>query len=106
MAYIRKVSKEEKIEAIIEQSSAMVKIADGYDITDEEKEISRKCLKGEMSWKEGYKKMKARLTLAKIIARHAKKDVEQVMKDMETDLFMSAHEAKDYGLVDQVMEEE
>lgn len=48
---------------------------------------------------------KARLNLAKIIARHAKKDVEQVMKDMETDLFMSAYEAKEYGLVDQVMEE-
>lgn len=48
---------------------------------------------------------KARLTLAKIIAKHTKKDVDQVMKDMETDLFMSAYEAKEYGLVDQVMEE-
>lgn len=57
MAYIRQVSKEEKIEAIIEQSSAMVKIADGYDLPEEEKEITRQCLKGEISWQEGYKKL-------------------------------------------------
>lgn len=48
---------DQEIEAALRQSSAMVKIADGYDTTEEENEIARKCFKGEMTWEEGFKKI-------------------------------------------------
>ena len=38
--------------------------------------------------------------LNEIIAKHAKKDVQQVEKDGDRDYFMSAEEAISYGLVD------
>ena len=44
-----------EIEATIEQTAAMSKIADGYNTTEAEKEIYRKCFKGEMTWNEGFK---------------------------------------------------
>lgn len=37
------------------------------------------------------------------LAHHAKKSVEQVANDIERDFFMSANEAKEYGIVDHVM---
>lgn len=37
------------------------------------------------------------------LAQKTKKSVEQISKDIERDFFMSAQEAKDYGIVDQVM---
>lgn len=46
-----------------------------------------------------------RLILAEILARHCSKDVETILKDIETDRYMSAIEAKEYGLVDEVYEE-
>jgi ATP-dependent Clp protease protease subunit len=39
-----------------------------------------------------------------IIARHTGKPVEQVEKDTDRDYFMTAEEAKNYGLVDEVVE--
>jgi ATP-dependent Clp protease protease subunit len=45
-----------------------------------------------------------RRTLNEIIARHTGKTMEQVEKDSDRDYYMSAHEAKDYGIVDHVME--
>jgi ATP-dependent Clp protease protease subunit len=42
--------------------------------------------------------------LEEIIARHAKQDLEKVSKDMERDYFMSSAEAKDYGIIDRVIE--
>jgi len=45
-------------------------------------------------------KLKKRLT--KILAENAGKDVEKVAADCERDYFMSAQEAKDYGLIDTV----
>jgi ATP-dependent Clp protease, protease subunit len=42
--------------------------------------------------------------MAEIIARHTGQPVEQVMKDIDRDRFMSPQEAVDYGLVDQIME--
>jgi ATP-dependent Clp protease protease subunit len=42
--------------------------------------------------------------LNEILARHAGKPVEQLVKDTDRDFFMSGHEAKEYGLVDQVVE--
>lgn len=42
--------------------------------------------------------------LNSIYARHTGKPVEQVEKDSDRDYHMSAHEAKDYGIIDQVIE--
>jgi ATP-dependent Clp protease protease subunit len=42
--------------------------------------------------------------MAEIIARHTRQDVEQVMKDIDRDRFMTPEEAVDYGIVDAIME--
>ena len=42
--------------------------------------------------------------LEEIIAKHTTQDLEKVSKDMERDYFMTAQEAKDYGIIDQVIE--
>ena len=43
-------------------------------------------------------------TLMEILAEHTKHDAEKVRKDCDRDYFMSAPEAKAYGIVDQVIE--
>jgi len=48
--------------------------------------------------------LKLKETLNKILAKHAGQPLEKVHLDTERDYFMSAQEAKDYGLVDQVIE--
>jgi ATP-dependent Clp protease protease subunit len=40
--------------------------------------------------------------LMKIIARHSGQDVEKVKRDVDRDRFMSAEEAKTYGLIDEI----
>ena len=45
-----------------------------------------------------------RKTLNEVISKHTGKTAEQVEKDSDRDYYMSAHEAKDYGLVDHVVE--
>ncbi|HNX68113.1 MAG TPA: ATP-dependent Clp endopeptidase proteolytic subunit ClpP [Candidatus Omnitrophota bacterium] len=47
--------------------------------------------------------LKIKEQLNKILANHAGKTVEQIEKDSDRDFFMSAQEAKDYGLVDNVV---
>lgn len=42
--------------------------------------------------------------LKQILARHTKQPIEKVSKDTERDYFMSAEEAKAYGLIDQVLD--
>jgi ATP-dependent Clp protease protease subunit len=42
--------------------------------------------------------------MAEIISRHSGQDVDQVMKDIDRDRFMTPEEAVDYGLVDAIME--
>jgi ATP-dependent Clp protease, protease subunit len=42
--------------------------------------------------------------MAEIIARHSNRDVEQVMLDIDRDMFMSPPEAVDYGLIDEIIE--
>ncbi|MEE2857349.1 MAG: ATP-dependent Clp protease proteolytic subunit [Planctomycetota bacterium] len=42
--------------------------------------------------------------LCEILGRHAGKGPKQIEDDSHWDFFMSAHEAKDYGLVDQVID--
>ncbi len=41
--------------------------------------------------------------LSEIIARHTKQPLEKILKDSDRDFFMSAQEAKAYGLVDEVV---
>ncbi len=43
--------------------------------------------------------------LNEIYAKHTGKTVEEIARDMERDRFMSAGEAKDYGLIDSVFEQ-
>jgi ATP-dependent Clp protease protease subunit len=41
--------------------------------------------------------------LSKILAKHTKQPIEKILKDSDRDFFMSAGEAKEYGLVDEVV---
>jgi ATP-dependent Clp protease, protease subunit len=41
--------------------------------------------------------------MAKIIARHTGQSFEQVMKDIDRDRFMTPQEAKEYGLIDEIV---
>jgi ATP-dependent Clp protease protease subunit len=42
--------------------------------------------------------------MAELISRHTGQDVEQVMKDIDRDRFMTPEEAVEYGIVDAIME--
>jgi ATP-dependent Clp protease protease subunit len=42
--------------------------------------------------------------LDEILAQHTKQDLEKVARDTERDYFMSAEEAKEYGIIDRVIE--
>ncbi len=42
--------------------------------------------------------------MAEIIARHSDRDVEQVMKDIDRDRFLTPEEAKEYGLIDEIVQ--
>ena len=41
--------------------------------------------------------------LAEILAKNTSKKVDQIIKDMDRDNWMSADEAKDYGIIDEVI---
>ena len=45
-----------------------------------------------------------RTRLDEIIAKHTGQDIEKVGKDTERDFFMSSQEAKEYGIVDRVID--
>ena len=47
--------------------------------------------------------LKTKKKLNEILAAHTGKDVERIEKDGDRDYFMSAAEAADYGLVDEVV---
>ncbi len=47
--------------------------------------------------------IKMKKTINEILAENTGKDVEQIAHDCEVDYFMSAEEAKEYGLVDEIM---
>ena len=44
--------------------------------------------------------------LAGIYEKTTKKPVEQILKDIDRDYYMTAEEARDYGLVDQIFSKE
>lgn len=45
-----------------------------------------------------------RCTINEMLAKHSGQTVEKIQKDSDRDFYMSALEAKDYGIVDQVIE--
>ncbi|MBV8423940.1 MAG: ATP-dependent Clp protease proteolytic subunit [Candidatus Eremiobacteraeota bacterium] len=47
-----------------------------------------------------------RRTLASIYEAHTKKPVEEILKDIERDFYMTAQEAVDYGLVDAIIKKD
>jgi ATP-dependent Clp protease protease subunit len=44
-------------------------------------------------------------TLEKILARHTGQDVEKIAADTDRDFVLTAHEARDYGIIDEVISE-
>ena len=44
-----------------------------------------------------------RLELANIIKTKSKKTLKQILSDMESDYFLSSKEAKEYGIIDKVI---
>jgi ATP-dependent Clp protease protease subunit len=47
--------------------------------------------------------MRMRVWLEETIAKHSKKSVEEVSKDIERDKILTAAQALEYGLIDQVL---
>jgi ATP-dependent Clp protease protease subunit len=47
--------------------------------------------------------LKAKQQINELLAHHTGRDIEQITKDSERDRYFSAQEAKDYGLVDDVL---
>jgi ATP-dependent Clp protease protease subunit len=47
--------------------------------------------------------LRQKIRLNSILAKHTGKPIEQVEKDCDRDNFMTAEEAKNYGLVDEVV---
>ena len=48
--------------------------------------------------------LKMKDTLNQIISRHTEQPLEKIRTDTDRDFFMSAHEAKEYGVVDEVID--
>jgi len=48
--------------------------------------------------------LRMREWLENTLAKHTGQDVEKIRKDIEVDTFLTAREAKDYGIVDEVLE--
>jgi ATP-dependent Clp protease, protease subunit len=49
--------------------------------------------------------LRMRRELNEMLAHHSGKSIEQIEKDTDRDYFMSAEEAKEYGLIDRVVEQ-
>jgi ATP-dependent Clp protease protease subunit len=49
--------------------------------------------------------LKARTTINEILARHTGQSIEKILEETERDRYMTAEEAKNYGLIDEVLHE-
>jgi ATP-dependent Clp protease protease subunit len=49
--------------------------------------------------------IRVKKTIVEVIARHTGKDTETVARDIERDRYMTADEAREYGLIDEILEE-
>ncbi len=47
---------------------------------------------------------KLKILLAEIISRHSQKPITDILRDAERDFYFSSYEAKQYGLIDEVIE--
>ena len=47
--------------------------------------------------------LRMRLVINKLIADHSKQALEKMEKDVERDFIMSAQQAKEYGLIDEII---
>ncbi len=47
--------------------------------------------------------LKAKKTINKILSKHTNRDIEVILKETERDKYLSADEAKEYGLIDEVL---
>lgn len=47
--------------------------------------------------------IKTKRTMAELLAKHSKQSVDQVLADSERDKYFTAEEAKEYGIVDEVL---
>jgi ATP-dependent Clp protease protease subunit len=50
--------------------------------------------------------LKAKQTINRLLAQHTGQPLEKIMAETERDRYMTAEEAKDYGLIDEVLHEE
>ena len=48
--------------------------------------------------------LRLKQTLSQILADHTGKDIAEVTKDSDRDFFMGPQEAKDYGLIDEIVQ--
>ena len=47
--------------------------------------------------------MRVKKAVNEILAKHTKKSLDTIEKDTDRDFYMSANEAKKYGIIDQVI---
>jgi ATP-dependent Clp protease protease subunit len=47
--------------------------------------------------------LRMRASMENILARHTGQDEDRVRRDIERDKFFTAHEAREYGIVDEVL---
>ncbi|MBK9127511.1 MAG: ATP-dependent Clp protease proteolytic subunit [Phycisphaerales bacterium] len=49
--------------------------------------------------------LRVKKTIVEILAKHTGRDAETIARDIERDRYLTAQEAKDYGLIDEILEE-
>ncbi len=49
--------------------------------------------------------LRVKKTIVEILAKHTGRDPETIARDIERDRYLTAQEAKDYGLIDEILEE-
>jgi ATP-dependent Clp protease protease subunit len=48
--------------------------------------------------------LKQRETMIRVYAKHCGREIEEIERDVERDFFMSAEQARDYGLIDAIVD--